>query len=132
MANKPNGIKNETAYFYAVVNRMDKDDDIKAAKIQDHEILVKEVIYNNFSDPTDMEYQLFQSGLLGWIELIENEKLYNAIKDLKMEDQILISHVIKECKTWQELAFDYGITQANVKNRFNKIIRILKTLLFKK
>lgn len=48
MANKPNGIKNETAYFYAVVNRMNKDDDIKTAKIQDHEILVKEVIYNNF------------------------------------------------------------------------------------
>lgn len=132
MANQPNDIKNKMAYFYAVVKRMDSDDIIKKAKIQDNEILVKEVIYDNFSDTTEMENQLFQGGLLGWIELIENEKLYNAIKDLKMEDQILISHVIKECKTWQELAFDYGITQANVKNRFNKIIRILKTLLFKK
>lgn len=34
MANKPNGIKNETAYFYAVVNRMNKDDDIKTLKQQ--------------------------------------------------------------------------------------------------
>lgn len=132
MANKPNGIKNQAAYFYAVVKRMDKDDDIKTAKIQDHEISVKEVIYDNFLETIDMENQLFQDNLLGWIELIENEKLYNAIKHLDAEDQILISHVIKECKTWQELASTYGITQGNVKNRFNKIIRILKTLLFKK
>lgn len=132
MANQPNDIKNEMAYFCAVVNHMDKDDNIKTAKIQDHEILVKEVIYDNFSDPTDMEYHLFQSGLLGWMELIENEKLYKALKDLKIEDQVLISHVINECKTWQELASDYGITQANIKNRFNKIIRILKVLLFRK
>ena len=44
---------------------MGKDDDIKTAKIQDNEISVKEVIYDNFSETTDMEYQLFQSGLLG-------------------------------------------------------------------
>ena len=66
------------------------------------------------------------------MELIEKEKLYNAIRHLDVEDQIFLSHVINECKKWQELASDYGIARANIKNKFDKILRILKVLLFKK
>ncbi len=79
-----------------------------------------------------MDKQLSETSLLSWIEFIENEKLHTAIKSLKTEDQILISQVVSECKTWQELASMYEIDQSNVRKHFNKIIRILKNLLFKK
>ncbi|MBQ6144046.1 MAG: sigma-70 family RNA polymerase sigma factor [Clostridia bacterium] len=129
---KNKNIKNELDYFYAVVKNMDLNDRIKQSKINKHEIPLEENIYDHFLDLNNMDKQLSKTNLLNWIEFIENQRLYRAIKSLEIEDQILISHVMNECKTWQELAETYGITQANVKNRFNKIIRILKVLLFKK
>ncbi len=51
-----------------------------------------------------MDKQLFQTSLLGWIELIENGSLHKALKSLKIEDQIFISYIVKECKTQRELA----------------------------
>lgn len=93
---------------------------------------LKKVIYDAFSNEFDVDKQLFQTSLLGWIELIENESLHKALKSLKIEDQIFISYIVKECKTQQELASKYGINQSSVKNRFGKILRILKNLMSKK
>lgn len=133
MGNRPKDIQNEIAYFYAVVKNMDLNDSIKQSKIRSHEISLDETIYDRFSnlDLNDMDKQLSDTDLFSWIELIENEKLHKAIKGLNIEDQILISYVIKENRSWQELAVTYGISQTNIKNRFNKILRILKILLSK-
>ena len=79
-----------------------------------------------------MDKLLFKNSLLGWIELIENERLHKAVKSLSIEDQIFISYIVKECKTQQELASKYGINQSSIKNRFDKILRILKNLMSKK
>ena len=111
---------------------MDSKDNIKNSKIREHEISLKEIIYDNFSDDFDVDKQLFEKNLLGWIELVEHENLHTALKSLKIEDQIFISYIVKECKTQQELASKYGINQSSVKNRFSKILRILKNLLSKK
>ena len=89
-------------------------------------------MYDEFSNASDVDKQLFEKNLLGWIELVENENLHKALKSLKIEDQIFISYIVKECKTQQELASKYGINQSSVKNRFSKILRILKNLLSKK
>ena len=132
MAYEPNNIQNEMAYFYAVVKNMDLNDNIKRAKVCEHEAPFEEGICDCFSDVSIMDKQLSETSLLSWIEFIENEKLHTAIKSLKTEDQILISQVVNEGKTWQELASTYKIDQSNVRKRFNKIIRILKNLLFKK
>lgn len=132
MAYEPNNIQNEMAYFYAVVKNMDLNDNIKRAKICEHEAPFEEGICDYFSDVSIMDKQLSETSLLSWIEFIENEKLHTAIKSLKTEDQILISQVVNKGKTWQELASMYEIDQSNVRKRFNKIIRILKNLLFKK
>ena len=132
MAYEPNNIQNEMAYFYAVVKNMDLNDNIKRAKVCEHEAPFEEGICDYFSDVSIMDKQLSETSLLSWIEFIENEKLHTAIKSLKTEDQILISQVVNEGKTWQELASMYEIDQSNVRKRFNKIIRILKNLLFKK
>ena len=125
-------IKSEMAYFYTVIKNMDKKDSIKNSKIQEHEVSIEDVIYDKESENIDIEKQAFEENLLGWIELIENEKLHKAIKNLSIEDQIFISYIVRECKTQQELASKYGINQSSVRNKFNKILRILKNSIFRK
>ena len=120
-------IKSEMAYFYTVIKNMDKKDSIKNSKIQEHEVSIEDVIYDKESENIDIEKQAFEENLLGWIELIEYEKLHKAIKNLSIED-----HIVRECKTQQELASKYGINQSSVRNKFNKILRILKNSIFRK
>ena len=132
MKNHRDDIKNEIAYFYKVIKNMDSKDNIKNSKIREHEFSLQEIVYDNFLDDFDVDKQLFEKNLLGWIELVENENLHKALKSLSIEDQIIISYIVKECKTQQELASKYGINQSSVKNRFGKILRILKNLMSKK
>ena len=122
-------IKNEMAYFYTVIKNMDKKDSIKNSKIQEHEVSIEDVLYDKESENTDIEKQAFKENLLGWIELIENEKLHKAIKNLSIEDQIFISYIVKECKTQRELAEVYKMAQQNVSKKFSKIIEKLRKIL---
>lgn len=128
MKNRRN-IKSEMAYFYTVIKNMDKKDSIKSSKIQEHEISIEDVLYDKESENTDIEKQAFKENLLGWIELIENEKLHKAIKNLSIEDQIFISYIVKECKTQRELAEVYKMAQQNVSKKFSKIIEKLRKIL---
>ena len=125
-------IKSEMAYFYTVIKNMDKKDAFKQSKVKEHEVSIEDVLYDKESENADIEKQVFEENLLGWIELIENEKLHKAIKNLSIEDQIFISYIVRECKTQQELASKYGINQSSVRNKFNKILRILKNSIFRK
>ena len=128
MKNRRN-IKSEMAYFYTAIKNMDKKDSIKNSKIQEHEISIEDVIYDKESENIDIEKQAFKENLLGWIELIENEKLHKAIKNLSIEDQIFISYIVKECKTQRELAEVYKMAQQNVSKKFSKIIEKLRKIL---
>lgn len=132
MGSHHDNIKNEIAHFNKVIKNMDLKESIKSSKINECEIPIEEVMYDNFSDKFDVDKQLFEKNLLGWMELIENENLHKAVKSLSIEDQIFISYIVKECKTQQELASKYGINQSSVKNRFDKILRVLKNLMSKK
>ena len=123
MGNRPDNIKNELAYFYKVIKNMDLYDDTKKSKIQKHEIPIEEVMYDESSNTSDVDKLLFQTSLLGWIELIENESLHKALKSLKIEDQIFISYIVKECKTQRELAKIYGIAQKNISKKFERLIK---------
>lgn len=128
MKNRRN-IKSEMAYFYTVIKNMDKKDSIKNSKIQEHEVSIEDVLYDKESENADIEKQVFEENLLGWIELIENEKLHKAIKNLSIEDQIFISYIVKECKTQRELAEVYKMAQQNVSKKFSKIIEKLRKIL---
>lgn len=86
MKNHRNDIKNEIDYFYKVIKNMDSKDNIKNSNIRKHEIPLKEIAYDNFSDDFDGDKQLLEKNLLGWIELVENENLHKALKSLKIED----------------------------------------------
>ncbi len=76
-----------------------------------------------------MDKHLEEKTLLGWIELIENQKLYKAVKGLSIEDQIFISYIVRENKTQQELAEKYRISQQNISKRFSKVSKRLRQLL---
>ena len=129
MKNHRNDIKNEIAYFYKVIKNMDSKGNIKNSKIREHEISLQEIVYDNFSDDFDVDKQLFEKNLLGWIELVENENLHKALKSLKIEDQIFISYIVKECKTQRELAKIYGIAQKNICKKFERLIKKIKKFL---
>ena len=85
-----------------------------------------EILYNQFCVAENMDKHLEERKLLGWIELIENPKLYEAVKNLSIEDQIFISYIVKECKTQAELSKQYKVTQPAICQLFNKLIKTLK------
>ena len=58
-----------------------------------------------------MDKLLEERNLLGWIELIENPKLYEAVKNLPIEDQIFISYIVKEGRTQREMENIYKVDQ---------------------
>ena len=129
MKNRHENIKNELAYFYKVIKNLDIKDSIKQSKINGHETPLDEILYNQFSVGENMDKHLEERNLLGWIELIENQKLYKAVKSLSIEDQIFISYIVKEGRTQRELSRTYGVAQKNISKRFNRVIEKIKYLL---
>ena len=115
-------IKNELAYFYKVIKNMNIEDNIKQSKINEHEMPINEILYDQFSVGENMDKHLEERNLLGWIELIENPKLYEAVKNLPIEDQIFISYIVKGGLKQRELSIMYELTQQGISHKFNKII----------
>ena len=114
------------AYFKIVVKNMNKKDFEKWEKIGEHEFHVEDFIYNNFAGTADVEKELAEKDLLSWVELIENRKLYQAIKKLSVEDQIFISYIFQEDKIQQQLSKVYKTSQSQISDKYNKIMRKIK------
>ena len=83
---------------------MDTKDSIKYSKINEHETPLDEILYKQFSVDENMDNRLEEQNLLGWIELIENPKLYEAVKSLSIEDPIFIIYIVKEGQTQRGLS----------------------------
>lgn len=64
MGKHPNDIKNEIAYFYAVVKNMDFKDRTKRARINRHETSIEEIKYDKLFGKYDMDIQLPKKDLL--------------------------------------------------------------------
>ena len=128
MKKRHENIKNELAYFYKVIKNMDIKDNIKQSKINEHEMPLDEILYDQFSVGENMDKHLEERNLLGWIELIENQKLYEAVKGLSIEDQIFISYIVEEGRTQRELSRTYGVAQKNISKRFNRIMEKIRYL----
>ena len=126
MRNHRDNIKNEIVYFYTVIKNMDMKDSIKKSKVNEYEIPLEEIIYDNFSNDFDVDKQCQDKNLLGWIELIENENLHKAVKSLSVEDQIFISYIVKECRTQRDLAQIYKVNQRTIGRKFEKILNKIK------
>ena len=122
MKKRRENIKNELAYFYKVIKNMNIEDNIKQSKINEHEVPINETLYDRFATGENMDKHLEERNLLGWIELIENPKLYEAVKNLSIEYQIFISYIVKESLKQRELSIMYELTQQGISHKFNKII----------
>ncbi len=129
MSRRRDNIKNELAYFYKVVKNMDIKDSIKQSQINEYETPLDEILCEQFFVDENMDKHLEEKNLLGWIELIENPKLYEAVKELSIEDQIFISYIIKEGLTQRELSIMYGLTQQDISYKFNKLIHSINKIL---
>lgn len=129
MKRRINNIKNELAYFYKVIKNMDIKDSIKQSQINEYETPLDEILCEQFFVDENMDKHLEEKNLLGWIELIENPKLYEAVKELSIEDQIFISYIIKEGLTQRELSIMYGLTQQDISYKFNKLIHSINKIL---
>lgn len=100
---------------------MDIDDFRAQIKIKENEREFEENKHDNY-----FEESYFDKSLTGWIELIENEKLYKAVKSLPLEDQIFISYIVKEGQKQEQLAKTYKTSQPNIARRFSSITQIIK------
>ena len=129
MSRRRDNIKNELAYFYKVVKNMDIKDSIKQSQINEYETPLDEILCEQFFVDENMDKHLEEKNLLGWIELIENPKLYEAVKELSIEDQIFISYIIKEGLTQRELSIMYGLTQQDISYKFNKLIHSINKIV---
>ena len=131
MKKQHKNIRDELAYFYKVIKNMDKKDFIKQSKINEYERSLDEILDNQFPIDENMDKYLEEQNLLGWIELIENPELYEAVKSLSIEDQVLLSYIIKEGRTQRELEIIYELTQQGISRKFNKIIFYINKFLDK-
>lgn len=128
MKNRYKSIKNELTYFYKVIKNMDIKDNIKQSKINEHETPLDEILYGQFSAGETMDKHLEEKTLLGWIELIENQKLYKAVKGLSIEDQIFISYIVKKGLTQQELEEIYKVSHRAIGQKYQRLIKKIKNL----
>ena len=119
-------INDEISYFNVVVKNMNAKDRIKLSKIKEHEVHLESEVYENMSDNFDLDEKISSDTLIGWIDLIENEKLHKAVKSLPVEDQIFISYIVKGRRTQQEVSNIYSVSQKTISKKFSKIINQLK------
>ena len=129
MSRRRDNIKNELAYFYKVIKNMDIKDNIKQSKINEHETPLDEILYGQFSAGETMDKHLEEKTLLGWIELIENQKLYEAVKGLSIEDQIFISYIVKKGLTQQELEEIYKVSHRAIRQKYQRLIKKIKKFI---
>ena len=123
-------IRNELAYFYTVIKNWDLKDKVKQSEIEKHEISFEVLLNENLSDAFNLEQDLAEQGLLSWIDLVESDNLYAALKELSVEDQVFLSLIVKEGKTQRELAMLYNISQKNINVNLHKIISKIKETMF--
>lgn len=114
-------IRNELAYFYTVIKNWDLKDKVKQSEIEKHEISFEVLLNENLSDAFNLEQDLAEQGLLSWMDLVESDNLYAALKELSVEDQIFLSLIVKEGKTQRELTKFYKIDQKTISRKFSKI-----------
>lgn len=126
MKHRNNNIKNELAYFYKVIKNMDTKEQIKQKKINEHEINFDEVLHDMVFDNHDMDKLIKDKNLLGWIDMIEDQKLHTAVKSLSLDEQSLLSYIFEKGKTQCELAEMYKISQPAINLKLKILIKIIR------
>lgn len=120
-------IKDEMAYFNKVKKNMDCKEKIKQSEIEKNEISIEDrPICNDFIDNFDLNKELADRNLLGWIDMIEDQKLHAEVKSLPIEEQTLLSYIFEKEMTQRELEKIYNLDQSVICRRYNKTIKFIK------
>ena len=82
-------------------------------------------------DGREYDRYITESDFLGWIEAIENQTLFEAVKSLSPEDQTLLTYRFRECLTQAQTATAMGFSQTAVSYREQRIKKIIR-LFFEK
>lgn len=123
-------IKNRDAYFKTVLKNMNLKENIKQSEMEDNEIFVEDPsICIDFLDNFDLDKELADRNLLGWIDMIEDQKLHAAVKSLPVEEQTLLSYIFEKEMTQRELEKIYKMKHQSICERIDKIINKLKSNL---
>lgn len=77
-------------------------------------------------DDEEFERYVSESSVFGWIEMIESEPLFAAIKQLPTKDKLLLTLRYQYCLPQAEVARAMGVTQGTVSWREAKIKKNLK------
>lgn len=127
---KPDGIRDEIAYFRKVVENMDKKELMKIEQgndLFDHAETSDEI--ENLC-PVDDEY--FCGNLIDWIELVKNTDLHKALKSLNKEEQTLLGYLYYKDKTQSEVARIYKVKRQTINEKLTKTISKIKRYLCNK
>ncbi len=65
MKKRRENVKNELAYFYRVIKNMDIEDNIKQSKINEHEMPINEILYDQFSAGENMDKHFRRTKFTG-------------------------------------------------------------------
>lgn len=76
------------------------------------------------NDP--FEHEASETSLLGWIDQIEDRRLYTAINGLTERQKILLSLRYQQCLSQKDTALAMGITQQMVSSSENRILKKIK------
>lgn len=86
-----NQIIRPMAYFRKIVKRMDKKDELRDEEWNKLEPFLDEIYLDNRGNDCNIDEQMTNQNLLNWIDLLDNQILYNAVKSLSIDEQIFIS-----------------------------------------
>lgn len=87
----------------------------------------KNPLLKKFIDKLSIEDKHFESESFGWIENIENKKLYEKIRSLPKKDKELLTLLFIDGYKQTEIASKMGVKKAAVCRKVNRLKNILKS-----
>lgn len=89
----------------------------------------KNPLYKKFLHCFSKEDKYFENDRYAWIEEIENEKLYEAVKSLTATDIEVLTCYLYDGLTQRDIAEKLEVNQSNISRRIIRLEKLLKNFL---
>lgn len=86
-------------------------------------------LLKKFLHSFSVEDKHFELDRFGWIEQIENKSLYQAIKALSEMEKEILTELLYDGFTQEEIAQNFGRNQSSISRRIARLKKILKNFL---
>lgn len=86
-------------------------------------------LLKKFLHSFSVEDKHFESERFGWIEQIENKSLYKAVKSLSEMEKEILTELLYDGFTQEEIAQNFGRNQSSISRRIARLKKILKYFL---